>query len=195
MIEYRTERVAPQNEDNIIEILGAFGWQPVSSQEVYNESTEIAGVDVTTYGDGFVGGFMKGFTGKDGTINIRQRKNITNYVTLRFARDTNMPNYSELKELNEEFESKLSVDEPKKPVKRTAVTVIGMAIILISVIMALVESNSAEIWEIIICVLFPLITIPLTVISWVKYKKNKNYYYYIQDRLNTIYNQALLLLE
>ena len=77
MIEYRTERVNPQAEDSVTEILGAFGWVPVSSQEVYNESTSLDGIEVKAYGS-----FMQGWTGKDGEINIKQRKNITNYTVI-----------------------------------------------------------------------------------------------------------------
>ena len=194
MIEYRTERLSPQSEDSVTEILGTFGWQPVASQEIYNENTEVVGVDVSVYGDGLVGSFMSGFTGRDGKINVRQRKTVTNYVVVKYARDTEMPNYEELKDLNDEFESKLNVPEPKKPVKRTAIAAIGIAIILISVIMALVQHTAAEIWEIIVCVVFPVVMIPVTVVGWVLYAKKLSYYKIVQQRLNEIYNQASWLI-
>lgn len=190
MIEYRTERVDPQSESDVTEILGTFGWELVSSQEIYNESTEIVGVDVKVYDDGLIGSFMQGFTGRDGKIDVRQRKNVTNYVILKFERDTEMPNYDKLSALNSEFESKLSVAEPKKPVKRTAITVIGTLLIIISVIMALVEGTSALIWEILVCVIFPAIMIPITAVGWVKYKRNLSYYNCVLDRLSEIYSEA-----
>ncbi len=194
MTEYRTERVDPQMESDVIEILGTFGWVLVSSQEIYNESSEIVGVDVKVYDDSFLGGFMQGFTGSDGKINVRQRKNITNYVVLKFERDTEMPNYAELSALNDEFENKLTVAEPKKPVKRTAATVIGTLLIVISIIMALVEGTSALLWEILVCVIFPLIMVPITAVGWVKYKRNLAYYNDVRYRLNEIYSEAQTLI-
>lgn len=193
MIEYRTERIFPQYQDSVTELLGVFGWSIVSSQEIYNESTDIVGVDVKIYGDGFIGGFMQGFTGSSGTVNVRQRKNISNYVVLNFARDTDMPNYARLRELNAEFESIMNAEEPKKPVKRTAVTVVGTLIIAVSIIMALINGTSALLWEIIVCVLFPLITVPLTAVGWVKYKRRMRDYNYILSRMDEIYNEAQLL--
>lgn len=139
------------------------------------------------------GSFMQGFTGKDGRIDIKQRKNVTNYVVVKYGRDTEMPNYERIRELNEDFENKLNISEPKKPTKRTAITVIGVLIILVSIILALVESNSAEIWEICVCVIFPLVMIPVTVSGWLSYKKKLNYYNLIQQQLNCIYEEALTL--
>lgn len=193
MIEYRTERVNPQYVNEIIETLATFGWVVVSSQEIYNESTEVVGVEVKSYGDGFIGGFMSGFTGKDGSINVKQRKNVTNYTVVQFARDTDMPNYEKLKRLNAEFESKLGVPEPKKPIIRTAITAIGMLLIIASVIMAIAGASSAEIWEIVVCVVFPVAMIPLTVMGWIFYKRKLRQYDLAQIALRTIYSEALEL--
>lgn len=193
MIEYRTERLDPQSEDSVTGILGTFGWTPISSQEIYNENTELVGVEVKSYGDGLLGSFMKGFTGKDGSINIKQHKNVTNFVVVKYARDTEMPNYERLRQLNYDFEAKLNVSVPRKPVKRTAITIIGILIIVFSIILALVEKNSAEIWEICVCVIFPVITIPITVFGWRKYKRNLKYYDAVQEQLNAIYEEAITL--
>lgn len=190
MIEYRTERVDPNNEENIVCILGKFGWVLIDSQEIYSENTEILGADVKAYG-----AFMSGFTGKDGTIKVRQRKTVTNYSTLRFARDTTMKNYAQLRELNAEFENKLSYDEPKKPIKRTAVLIIGAVLLVISIILAIIENNSAELWEIIVSVVFMAVMIPLTIVSWVKYKKNISNYNCIQLRLYDILEEAEELMQ
>lgn len=194
MIEYRTERVAPGNENNVCDILSSFGWQLIDSQEIYHENTEISGVEVKMYGDGLIGGFMKGFSGKDGEINVRQRKNVTNYVTLRFARDTAMPTYDRLNSLNAEFEQKLRIDEPKKPLKRTIILAVGFLVLLVSVILALVEGNSAELWEIIAIAVFSAVMIPLTVTGWIKYKRDMPQYRQIQYRLSQILEEAEYLL-
>ena len=195
MIEYRTERVEPQNESTVIEILQTFGWILTSSQEIYNESTEVVGVDVKVYDDGLVGSFMQGWTGSNGKVNVRQRKNVTNYVVLKFERDTEMPNYYELSELNSEFDSKLNVVEPKKPMKRTVITAVGTLIIIISIIMALIQGTSALLWEILVCVIFPIVMIPITVLGWVKYKRNLAYYNSVLYRINEIYSEAQSLIQ
>lgn len=190
MTEYRTERVSPQNENAVIEMLSAFGWVLTSAQEIYNESTDIDGADVKVYGS-----FMKGFTGNDAKINFNQRKTVTNYIVLKFERDTEMPNYLQLSELNNEFEDKLNIPEPQKPVKRTAVTVIGTVLILISIIMAIVNGTEALLWEILVCVMFPAVTIPITAAGWLKYKRNVTHYDAVLYRINEIYDEAQKLLE
>lgn len=100
----------------------------------------------------------------------------------------------ELSELNSEFESKLNVTEPKKPVKCTAITVIGTLLIIISIIMALIEGASALLWEILVCVIFPVIMVPITVLGWLRYKKNLEYYNSVIYRLNEIYSEAQSLI-
>lgn len=190
LIEYRTERVDPNNESSVVNILGNFGWQLVDSQEIYNEHTEVTGVDATVYGNGIVGSFMRGYTGKDGTVNVRQRTTVTNYVVLRFARDTEMENYGRLAELGNEFESKLGISEPKKPIARTAILSIGVFILIVSIILAIIQKTAVEFYDIIIIAVFAVIMIPLTVLGWVKYKKRIADYNLVQQRLLAILEEA-----
>lgn len=195
MIEYRTEHVPPEACDDVIDILTTFGWVVQSSEEIYNEHNEIIGADIKVYGDGIVDSFMKGWTGKDGSINVRQRKVVTNYVSLVFARDTEMPNYSELKSMNAEFESIMNTPEPKKPVKRTAVTAIGAVLIILSVIFVLLDpENHAELWEIIFSAAFFIIMVPVTIFAWTSYKKKIVYYKDVCGRLQYLYSAAQDLL-
>lgn len=179
----------PQNEANVVHLLENFGWQLIDSREYYNESTEIVGVEAKSYN-----AFMRGFTGKDGKIDVQQRRTVTNYITLQFARDTSMENYARLKELNEEFENNLRFDEPKKPIKRTGVLAIGLAILVISIIMAIVQGNKAELWEILVSIGFAAVMIPLTVVGWLTYKKKIAAYDAVQARMYDIIHEAEQLL-
>lgn len=192
MIEQKTERVHPGQVDLVTEIYTGFGWTLTYSDEVYDENTEIVGVDVKAYGDGIVGSFMKGFTGNDGTINVRRRRNITNYAVLTFSRDTGMANYEELKELERQYYGYLDcADEPRKPVKRTVISAILWGLIIVSVIMAIFDTSiKAELWEIIVCVAVPLVTLPLVILSWVNYKKKYAAYENCIAVLSDILNQA-----
>lgn len=190
MIEYRTERVAPEYEQSVVNILGNFGWQLIDSQEIYNERTEVTGVDATVYGDSFAGAFMRGWTGSDGKINVRQRTTVTNYVALRFGRDTQMENYSRLAELGNEFESKMSVAEPKKPKVRTGILCAGVIILIISVILAVIDGTSPEFYDFVIIAVFAAVMIPLTVLGWIRYKKKIADYNLVQQRLLAILEEA-----
>ena len=147
MIENRTERVTPEQEEDVISALANFGWQLADAQEIYSESTDIKGVSVKFYDDGLIGGVMQGLTGNDGKIDVNTVKTVTNYVTLHFIRDTSMKYYQTLKEQEEIWAAAVFQEEPKKPVKRTAVCAVGFAIFLISVILALINGTQAEIWE------------------------------------------------
>ncbi len=166
MIEYKTERVDPAREDYVIKRNSTFGWSLVNAQEIYNESTELAGINVKEYG-----AFMQGYTGQPGKIDVKTVKKVTNYTTMRFARDTQMPGYEKLKQLEASYETYSNVRMPNKPIKRTVITIIGILIIFISIILAIADGTQAEVWEILVCVIFPIVFIPLTIVGWVKYRK------------------------
>ena len=185
MIEYKTERVDPAYEDPTLEINATFGWQLIESQEVYNESTRVTGATVKSYG-----AFMQGYTGKDGRVDLQTQTNVTNYIAMRFGRDTQMPGYGRLKELESQFYSYTNVVQPKKPVKRTAVAAIGTILIIISVIMAIAQGTAAEAWEIAVCVLFPVIFIPAAVFGWISYRKKTARYNTAIDRATDILGEA-----
>ena len=44
MYEYKSERVAPAQQNNLVNTYAAFGWELMSAQETYHENTEITGV-------------------------------------------------------------------------------------------------------------------------------------------------------
>ena len=195
MIEYKTERVDPLYEEELLKINASFGWQLIDSQEVYNESTHIENASVSSYGNGFIGGFMKGFTGNDGKINLQTHTKVTNYITLRFGRDTKMPSYDKLTELEEQFYSNANVVEPKKPNAITAITVIGVILIVVSVIMAIAEGTAAELWEIAVCIVFPLAFIPLTIAAWARYRKKSQYHEDCISRAVTALSEAQEIID
>ena len=161
-------RRALGSADNVASIYSGFGRQLIDAQEVYNENTVIDGVDVHSYG-----AFMQGFTGNDGKINVRRHVDVTHYVIMKFARDTAMPYYDRLAELERTFENNLGISarRPNPPKVFTGITAIGVILIVISVIMAVINGTAAEGWEIAVCIGFPVITIPVTVVRGLRYKK------------------------
>ena len=66
---------------------------------------------------------MQGFTGDDGkvTTTIDTAKTVTNYVTLQFRRDTAIPNYAKLVELEHKAPDLFPTRpaKPHKPIART----------------------------------------------------------------------------
>ena len=193
MKEHRTERVSPGTENDVIEILAQFGWELVNSQEIYNEHTEVDGVEVTTYGNDFFGGIMKGATGSDGKISVKQRQVVTHFVALQFERDTSIPHYKKLKELGDDYERCLSCREPKKPIKRTVVLAIGVVILLISIVLAIIEGNSPEVWELIAIGVFGGVMLPFTAVGWVLYKKRSVSYISFLQLMQEIWDKSLEL--
>ena len=121
MKEYKTMRISPDEEVSVIETLAVFGWKLEDSKEIYNESSEIVGVNVDTkvktYGDGIIGGFMAGWNGDEGKV------------------------------------------------ERNVAVLISLCTLFIGA--------QAEIWEIVVCVIVPVVLIPLLIVFWVKYSKKK----------------------
>lgn len=185
MIEYKTERVDQNYEDSTLEINSIFGWQLIESQEVYNESTHVMGATVKSYG-----AFMQGFTGKDGRVDVQTHTNVTNYIAMRFGRDTQMPGYGRLKGLESEFYAYTSVTEPKKPKLITAIAAIGTALIIISIIMAIANGTAAEGWEIAVCIIFPVVFIPLAIFSRTSYRKKMSRYQRSINQASNILSEA-----
>lgn len=96
MIEYKTERVWASNESTVIEMCSHFGWKYVGSQDVYNSDTYVSGGSIS--GD---------------SVHLEHTTNTSQYVAVRFQRDTEMPNYAKIKALNDEFDQLLRVQGPK----------------------------------------------------------------------------------
>lgn len=178
MKEYKTLRVAPEEETGTLTAYAQFGWKLEDSREVYNESQEIIGVDekVTSYGS-----FMRGFTGNDGKVEtqVKTKTNVTHYITLRFSRETSIKDYAKLVALeNEYFNPKepvyIALKQPvknKPPILFTVIAAIALIVVGISLIQ-IAAGVEPELWEIVVCAAVAVIAIVGTVVSWVLYKKN-----------------------
>lgn len=179
MKEFKTIRVSPEEENDIVTCYSHFGWVLDDSREVYNESKEVVGVNkkVTSYG-----AFMRGFTGNDGKIEteVQTRTNVTHYVTLRFSREMSMSGYGKLVELENEFMNagKPAYRMPVKPLKNSPpvrVTVI-VAILLFVAIISLSQTTvglDGEIWEYAVFAIVGIAVVLAIIISWALYAKNK----------------------
>lgn len=190
MIEYRTERIDPRYEESTLKTYAAFGWTLIDSQEIYNENTEISGAEIKQYG-----AFMQGYTGHVGKIDMKSTTRVTHFLSMRFGRDTQMHGYEQLRELEEKFYACASTPNPKTPVKRTAITVIGIILIVLSIIFAIVDGTQAEPWEIAVCIIFPLVFIPLTIFGWSQYRKRLSQYEYAIITGRNIIAQACAIVD
>ena len=79
--ESTSTTVSPSEEQSTINLFQIFGWELVSSQEVYNKDSHLESRD-------------------DGLYNVTST---THYVKLVFTRETTMPNYAKLVALENEF--------------------------------------------------------------------------------------------
>ncbi len=88
--ETKSLSVAPSAEASTIEIYQIFGWELMSSQEIYNKDSHLEDRGGDTY-------------------SVTET---THYIKLVFSRDTNMDNYYELTDLERKY---WSITYPKKP--------------------------------------------------------------------------------
>lgn len=176
MYEYKTERVAPAQQNNLVNTYAAFGWELMSAQETYHESTEITGVHAKarTYG-----AFMQGFTGDDGkvTTTVETARTVTNYVTLQFRRDTSIPNYAKLVELEHKaldlFPTRPA--KPNKPIARTVLSVICAFFLIVSLIRMTQTEVDVSGFDLVIVGIMVILFV-LTLIGWIVYSKKKGAY-------------------
>lgn len=110
MTEYKTLKVAPNEEEFWVDSMGAFGWIFVSAQQFYGHSTEVLSADTKIDGSIDDNGNFSG----DAETEFITRKNVTHFVSLRFYRDMRMPNYTKLKELGNDFYGYLNSMEREK---------------------------------------------------------------------------------
>lgn len=144
MKEYQTFRVSPDKEAFMLQKMETFGWKAEDTREVYNESQEVVGETYKANNS-----FMRGFTGNDGNVTVHTRTNVTHYLSMRFSRETTMPNYTRLKALQDEFEGlafEFPKDMPTAPVLLTIVAILGLPTIILPII---------------------------AIVSWVRYPKKK----------------------
>jgi hypothetical protein len=96
--EIKSINVAPQAEETTINFWQIWGWELKSTQEIKTQ-------DVQTY------------TGQssDGSTRYYETKPGEHYVKLTFEREKSMPNYAELCELEQKYDSIYFPEEPKEP--------------------------------------------------------------------------------
>lgn len=151
MYEYKTERVAPAQQDETTNRNAAFGWELMSAQETYHENTKLSEVTDS---------------------EIKTKTEVTNYVTLQFRRDTSIPHYKELVEL----ENKVILLSPEKPaipiypIIRTIIAVLCTMALIGQIMMEGIEDLiGISMWIYAACYL-------LLIIGWVTYAvKNSKY--------------------
>lgn len=203
MIEYKTERVSPESEESAIRILSCFGWELFNAQETYSENTRVVGATTRVRGglgdSGFVRGFADGFhfgnSAVDAETQVQSVKEITNYVTLRFYRDTEMPNYQKIVKIENEYNLKANIwEEPKFPIKRLIVLIIGI-LVTIGGLWIMFSSGDTFDPEDIILLLFYLFMIPFTVIGLISYGSKKKRYEEIGRQMYGLLNQAKKLTQ
>ena len=100
MLEYRTERVTPDQVDRFSMLMQRFGWKLEQSQEVYNENTSVVGQSTYLAGNQSV---LGGYNDVHWETQNHTQTNTTHYVALRFSRNTGMKNYHEICELEQQY--------------------------------------------------------------------------------------------
>lgn len=104
MEEIKKIRVSPQSENRTVELWQTFGWKLMSSQEINNTDSHLE----------------RKF---DGIYNVTTKEN---YINLLFKRDTDMPNYKELVELERAYASLEDVELPDPPVSMVKVVLVAI---------------------------------------------------------------------
>jgi len=107
MKEYKTVRVAPEDVDGEVPCHEVFGWKLESTQEVYNESQEITGISGQSINVGQSNVDYYGIRHSGGSsstqLGVQSRTKVTHFIALRFSRETTMPNYEKLKQLEQDY--------------------------------------------------------------------------------------------
>jgi heme/copper-type cytochrome/quinol oxidase subunit 4 len=177
MKEFKTLRVDPKDEDRTMQNMSQFGWILDSSQEIYNESQEIVGVEETSKATTY-NSFMQGFTGNDGrvdtSVNVQTQTKVTHYIAMKFSRDQNLVDYDRLVQLEKEY-TQLPVYKPQiaktgKPLILTIVFAVSLVISVIS-LLQLLNGETASAVELALCIGVPVILFALMLWRWLHYKK------------------------
>lgn len=101
MIETITRKVAPQDEQQTIDIMTAFGWSLMSSQEINNTDSHLE----RRY---------------DAIYSVTTKEN---YVKLLFKRDTGRRNYAKIAQLEQAYHTILNA-QPVVPQGRLTLSVV-----------------------------------------------------------------------
>lgn len=100
-LEIKSVNVENEEEENVITIFQSFGWKLKSSQRIFNQTSS-----------------PRGAISYENLTYIHSETETVDFTKLVFERDTNMPNYDEIVELEEEFwelSSECPSDRPPAP--------------------------------------------------------------------------------
>ncbi len=100
MIESSVKKVSPYDEEATINLMSRFAWKLTHTQEVNTKDSHLE----TRNGD---------------LYSVTETQN---YVKLTFERDTNMPNYERIAELEKEYTA-LTYSKPGAPILQILITV------------------------------------------------------------------------
>ena len=195
MIEYSSHNIDPSVENSFLQLKSSFGWQLVDSNEVYNENTYVSDVKVTTYGNDLFGGFMSGFTGSDGKVQVNTKTEVTNYIHVTLARDTDIPNYEKICDNEDRFWTYANASEPKKPTVLTAVFTMLSMLMIASLITSAVNGTAIAVWEIVMGVTVPVAAAIILFFAWKRYKKKMNLYDYGMQQAEELLTESQSLLQ
>lgn len=146
--ETKVITVAPANEQYNIEVFQNFGWELMSTQEIYNA---YSGLHVNSKGE------------------IGNAGDKTNYVKLAFTRNTEMRNYRQIVELEKQF---WAVPVPQKAGFPIFILIIGIIVALLPYILnalRLIEKTSPV--TLIIGIIIFVLGIVCKIISSKRYDK------------------------
>ena len=100
MIESAVKKVSPYDEEATINLMSRFAWKLTHTQEINTSDSHLE----TRNGD---------------LYSVTEKQN---YVKLTFERDTNMPNYKRIAELEKEYTS-LTYSKPGLPIGKIVLAV------------------------------------------------------------------------
>ncbi len=134
MKEYRTLKVAPEDEDSIMMQAQMLNWKLENRQEIYNETNELVEVQKKQSGlaqmfdawtDGAIGGPK---------TEIQNHRSVTHFVTLQFSRETDTPYHNRIVQLEKAIDD--NDYEEKAPEKKSSgwysLFVLGILVFLVS---------------------------------------------------------------
>ena len=180
MKEYKTLRADPEEADKLIPHQEVFGWKLENTQEIYSENQEITGMVGGTISSGqssYVYGGGANSTGSSATnMTVLSRTNVKHFISMRFSRETTMPNYAELKDLEKQYE-KLDKEYNECvtyfPVNKPIRITIGG--IIVAAVCAFLTGGGLSAAEYESCIfLVPVaLSVGLIVLMWKRYKKKK----------------------
>ena len=185
MLEYKTLKCEPDGVDTLCQGMQVWGWKVEQTQEVYNENTEIISNETRLVGREDIFGNYHDVHYESNPIT---RTNVTHYVSIRFSRDKNMPNYDRIKALEEEYyypKEKSPYVEIRKPGSGLPAVFGVFGALMFVWVYALIGSltSGLRLFQIMVIVaLFVVLAIFIPIIVVVKKKHKEKMQVYLQEQ-------------